>query len=107
MNRVQVKAATQAQAARERDLDTLPIEVLYAVEEQMPERWRLGVLLGGVLRLRSGEARALQRRDFSLNGEVPTLRSPPTEAGPIEAQSAVRHPDDAGCQLRMLGSAQS
>ena len=76
MNPVQVKAATQAQASRERDLDPLPIEVLYALGEQMPERWRLGVLLGGVLGLRSGEARALQRRDFSLNAEVPTLKVP-------------------------------
>ena len=74
VNPVQVKAATQAQASRERDLDPLPIDVLYAVAEQMPERWRLGVLLGGVLGLRSGEVRALQRRDFSLNGEVPTVK---------------------------------
>ncbi|MBK8463787.1 MAG: tyrosine-type recombinase/integrase [Nigerium sp.] len=74
VNPVQVKAATQAQASRERDLDPLPIEVLYAVAEQMPEPWRLGVLLGGVLGLRSGEVRALQRRDFSLNGDIPTIK---------------------------------
>ena len=42
VNPVQVKAATQAQASRERDLDPLPIDVLYAVAEQMPEPWRLG-----------------------------------------------------------------
>ena len=74
VNPVQVKAATQAQASRERDLDPLPIDVLYAVAEQMPEPWRLGVLLGGVLGLRSGEVRALQRRDFSLNADVPTVK---------------------------------
>jgi integrase len=74
MNPVKVKAAAQAQASRERDLDPLPIDVLYAVADQMPERWRLGVLLGGVLGLRSGEVRALQRRDFTLNADVPTVK---------------------------------
>lgn len=74
VNPVRVKAATQAQASRERDLDPLPIEVLYAVANQMPEHWRLGVLLGGVLGLRSGEIRALRRGDFSLSGDLPTVK---------------------------------
>lgn len=74
VNPVQVKAATQAQASRERETDPLPIDVLYAVAEQMPAPWRLGVLLGGVLGLRSGEVRALQRRDFNLTGDIPTVK---------------------------------
>lgn len=74
VNPVHVKAATKAQASRERDLDPLPVDVLYAVAKEMPESWRLGVLLGGVLGLRSGEVRALQRRDFSLSGAVPTVK---------------------------------
>lgn len=73
-NPVQVKAATQAQASRERDMDPLPIDVLYAVAAEMPAPWRLGVLLGGVLGLRSGEVRALQRRDFDLTADVPTVK---------------------------------
>jgi len=73
-NPVKVKAAARAQASREREIDPLPIEVLYAVAEAMPARWRLGVLLGGVLGLRSGEVRALQRRDFDWSGEVATLK---------------------------------
>lgn len=74
VNPVKVKAAARAQASREREIDPLPIEVLYAVADAMPARWRLGVLLGGVLGLRSGEVRALQRRDFDWSGEVPTLK---------------------------------
>ncbi|MGC3995508.1 MAG: tyrosine-type recombinase/integrase [Propionicimonas sp.] len=72
-NPVKVKAAAQAQVSRERDLAPLPIPVLYRVADAMPERLRLGVLLGGVLGLRSGEVRALQRRDFSLGGNIPTV----------------------------------
>ena len=73
-NPVQVKAATQAQASRERDMDPLPIDMLYAVAAEMPAPWRLGVLLGGVLGLRSGEVRALQRRDVDLTADVPTVK---------------------------------
>jgi integrase len=32
------------------------------------------VLLSGVLGMRSGEVRALQRRDFNLAGDVPTVK---------------------------------
>jgi integrase len=32
------------------------------------------VLLGGVLGMRSGEVRGLQRRDFNLSGETPTVK---------------------------------
>ena len=72
-NPVKVKAAAQAQVSRERELAPLPIPVLFRIADAMPERLRLGVLLGGVLGLRSGEVRALQRRDFSLGGGMPTV----------------------------------
>jgi len=39
----------------------------------MPERLRLGILLGGLLGVRSGRVRALQRRDFSLSGSMATV----------------------------------
>ena len=74
VNPVRIKDAARAQAGRERDLDPLPIDVLYAVANAMPERYRLGVLLGGVLSMRSGEVRGLQRRDFNLTGNVPTVK---------------------------------
>lgn len=74
VNPVKVKAASRAQASRERDIDPLPVAVLYAVADRMPEAWRLGVLLGGVLGLRSGEVRALQRRDFNLSGDLKTVK---------------------------------
>lgn len=73
VNPVRVKAASSAQASRERDLPPLPVPVLYRVADAMPERLRLGVLMGGVLGLRSGEVRALQRRDFRLSGRLPTV----------------------------------
>lgn len=73
INPVQVKAAAHAQVARERDLAPLPIPILFRVADAMPERLRLGVLLGGVLGMRSGEVRALQRRDFTLNQAMPTV----------------------------------
>lgn len=74
VNPVRIREARQASASRERDLDPLPVEVLFAVADQMPPRWRLGVLLAGVLGLRSGEVRALQRKDFTLTGDVPTVK---------------------------------
>jgi len=74
VNPVRIKDAARAQAGRERDLDPLPVEVLFAVADAMPERYRLGALLGGVLAMRSGEVRGLQRRDFNLTGEVPTVK---------------------------------
>lgn len=74
LNPVRIKDAARAQAGRERDLDPLPVEVLFAVADAMPDRYRLGVLLGGVLGMRSGEVRGLQRRDFNLAGDVPTVK---------------------------------
>ena len=74
INPVRLKDASRAQAGRERDLDPLPVETLFAVADAMPPRYRLGVLLGGVLGMRSGEVRALQRRDFNLAGDVPTVK---------------------------------
>jgi integrase len=74
VNPVRIKDASHAQAGRESDLDPLPVEVLFAVADAMPERYRLGVLLGGVIAMRSGEVRALQRRDFNLAGDVPTVK---------------------------------
>lgn len=73
VNPVKVKAAAQAQVSRERDVPPLPIPVLFLVADAMPERLRLGVLLGGVLGMRSGEVRALQRRDFQLSANPPTV----------------------------------
>ena len=73
-NPVRIKDASRAQAGRERDLDPLPIQTLFAVADAMPDRYRLGVLLGGVLGMRSGEVRGLQRRDFNLAGDVPTVK---------------------------------
>lgn len=73
VNPVRVKSAAQAQVSRERDLPPLPVPVLFQVADAMPERLRLGVLFGGVLGLRSGEVRALQRRDFQLTGKLPTV----------------------------------
>ncbi|MBN9106177.1 MAG: tyrosine-type recombinase/integrase [Propionibacteriaceae bacterium] len=73
VNPVKVKAAAQAQVSRERNLPPLSIPVLYLVADAMPERLRLGVLLGGVLGMRSGEVRALQRRDFQLSANPPTV----------------------------------
>jgi integrase len=61
VNPVRVRGA--GRPAKERDNEPLPLPVLYAVAYAMPPRYRLGVLLGG-LGLRSGEIRALQRRDF-------------------------------------------
>lgn len=74
VNPVRLKDASRAQAGRERDLDPLPVETLFAVADAMPPRYRLGVLLGGVLGMRSGEVRGLQRRDFNLAGDVPTVK---------------------------------
>jgi len=74
VNPVRIKDAARAQTGRERDLDPLPVEVLFAVADAMPERYRLGVLLGGVLAMRSGEVRGLQRRDFNLSGDTPTVK---------------------------------
>lgn len=74
LNPVRIKDAARAQAGRERDLDPLPIDVLFAVADAMPDRYRLGVLLGGVLGMRSGEVRGLQRRDFNLTSDVPTVK---------------------------------
>jgi integrase len=74
VNPVRIKDASHAQAGRESDLDPLPVEVLFAVADAMPERYRLGVLLGGVMAMRSGEVRAMQRRDFNLAGDLPTVK---------------------------------
>lgn len=74
LNPVRIKDAARAQAGRERDLDPLPVDVLFAVADAMPDRYRLGVLLGGVLGMRSGEVRGLQRRDFNLASDVPTVK---------------------------------
>ena len=66
VNPVRIKGA--GKPSRERDNAPLPLPVLYAVADAMPVRMRLGVLLAGVLGLRSGEVRALQRQDF--DGDV-------------------------------------
>ena len=41
VNPVRIKDASHAQAGRESDLDPLPVEVLFAVADAMPERYRL------------------------------------------------------------------
>lgn len=86
-NPVKLKAASRAQASRERDIDPLPVDVLYMIADAMPPRWRLGVLLGGVLGLRSGEVRALQRGDFDfadVGSTVKVARSVKQGEGVVE-----------------------
>ena len=61
INPVKIRGA--GKASKERDNEPLPLPVLYAIADEMPSRYRLGVLLAGVLGLRSGEVRALQRQD--------------------------------------------
>jgi len=41
VNPVRIKDAARAQVGRERDLDPLPVDVLFAVADAMPERYRL------------------------------------------------------------------
>jgi integrase len=55
-------------------MDPLPVDVLFAVADAMPAQYRLGVLMGGVMAMRSGEVRALQRQDFNLDGDIPTVK---------------------------------
>jgi integrase len=74
VNPVRLKDARHAQAGRESYMDPLPVDVLFAVADAMPERFRLGVVLGGVMAMRSGEVRALQRQDFNLDGDIPTVK---------------------------------
>jgi integrase len=74
INPVRLRDARHAQAGRESDMDPLPVETLFAVADAMPERFRLGVLMGGVMAMRSGEVRALQRQDFNLDGQIPTVK---------------------------------
>jgi integrase len=64
VNPVRVKGASKP--SKERDLDPLPVPTLYAIADAMPEQYRLGVLIGGVLGLRSGEVRALSRADVDV-----------------------------------------
>ncbi|MDR0416660.1 MAG: tyrosine-type recombinase/integrase [Propionibacteriaceae bacterium] len=59
-----VKLRGAGKASKERDTEPLSLPVLYSVADEMPERYRLGVLLAGLLGLRSGEVRALQRQDI-------------------------------------------
>lgn len=65
VNPVKIRGA--GKASKERDNEPLPLPVLYAIADEMPEQFRLGVLLAGVLGLRSGEVRALQRQDFEAD----------------------------------------
>ncbi len=65
VNPVKIKGA--GKPSKERDNAPLPLPVLYAVADAMPSRYRLGVLLAGLLGLRSGEVRALQRQDFDTD----------------------------------------
>ena len=80
--------------SRRRTVDPLTPAQVAAVAGAMPERWRLGVLLGAWCGLRSGEVRELRRQDIDLtrgvvkvrrsvvraNGEV-LVGEPKTEAG--------------------------
>jgi len=75
VNPVRLKDARHAQAGRESYMDPLPVDVLFAVADAMPERFRLGVLMGGVMAMRSGEVRALQRQDSTSTATYPPSRS--------------------------------
>jgi len=80
--------------SRRRTVDPLNPAQVAAVTDAMPERWRLGVLLGAWCGLRSGEIRELRRGDIDLtrgivkvrravtraNGDV-LIGAPKTEAG--------------------------
>lgn len=74
VNPVRLKDASRAQASRESFMDPLPVDILFQVADAMLPQWRLGVLMGGVMAMRSGEVRALQRQDFNLDGEIPTVK---------------------------------
>ncbi len=74
VNPVRLRDARHAQASRESYMDPLPVDILFAVADAMPPQWRLGVFMGGVMAMRSGEVRALQRQDFNLDGEIPTVK---------------------------------
>jgi integrase len=74
VNPVRLRDALHAQASRESYMDPLPVDIIFAVADAMPPQWRLGVFMGGVMAMRSGEVRALQRQDFNLDGEIPTVK---------------------------------
>ena len=67
--------------SRRRTVDPLTPEQVQSVADAMPERWRLGVLLGAWCGLRSGEVRELRRQDIDLSRGVVKVRRAVTRAG--------------------------
>ena len=93
-NPCRVKGA--GRPARRRSIEPLTPAQVQAIADGMPERWRIGVLLGAWLALRSGEVRELRRKDIVISdgagvvkvsrgvaraGSTMTAGAPKTEAG--------------------------
>jgi len=67
--------------SRRRTVDPLTPTQVQAVADAMPDRWRLGVLLGAWCGLRSGEIRELRRGDIDLTRGVVKVRRAVARAG--------------------------
>lgn len=67
-NPVRIKGA--GKPSKRRSIEPLTPAQVRAIADAMPERWRLGVLLGAWCALRSGEIRELRRRDIDLTRGV-------------------------------------
>jgi integrase len=65
VNPVRVKGA--GKPSKRRSIDPLTPAQVREIADAMPERWRLGVLLGAWCALRSGEVRELRRKDIDLS----------------------------------------
>ncbi|MDR2973612.1 MAG: hypothetical protein LBV00_02695 [Propionibacteriaceae bacterium] len=55
-------------------------QIIFEIAARMRQEWRLGVLLGGLLGMRSGEVRALRRKSFDLDEGVIMVRESVKEA---------------------------
>lgn len=67
--------------SRRRSVDPLTPAQVLAIADAMPERWRLGVLLGAWCALRSGEVRELRRSDVDLDRAVIKVQRGVVRAG--------------------------
>ncbi|MDR0283913.1 MAG: site-specific integrase [Propionibacteriaceae bacterium] len=69
--------------SKRRTVDPLTPEQVAAVADGMPERWRLGVLLGAWCGLRSGEVRELRRKDIDVVRGLVKVRRAVTRASGV------------------------
>lgn len=69
--------------ARRRSITPMTPPEVQAVADAMPDRWRLGVLFGAWLALRSGEVRELRRRDIDLDKGVVRVSRGVARAGAV------------------------